>query len=180
MTIADIKLLEEKRENQLKTVHLIREGDWYRAHDWSTWLLIHFPMCDKQLSVTAKKLKDGYIDAFVGFPCSSMSKYLPNDGSIDFLPVGDTQVDVVLKQVEMGDATAEDIRKQVDGWKDSLPLQESKKQRREDSEVRQEAPRISRISDIIARIVSIPMEDISPKEAYDILRDLRRQVSALF
>ena len=180
MTIADIKVLEEKRENHLKTVHLIREGDWYRAHDWSAWLLIQFPMCDKQLSVTAKKLKDGYIDAFVGFPCTSIDKYLPNDGTIDFLPINDTQIDVVLKQVEMGAATEEQIRQQVDGWKEGLPLQEGKKQRREEREARQEAPRITRFSDIIARIVSIPMEDISPKEAYDILRDLRRQVSALF
>ena len=183
MTISEIRKMEEARHGAQKTVHLTREGEWYRAHDWSAWLLTNFPVGeakDSPLKVTAKKLKDGYVDVFVGFPCTSMGKFLPNDGTIEFLPVSDTQIDVILRTVDLGDATDEQLRQQVDDWKNQQPLQENKKQRREEQEMREQAPRITRLSDVMARIIAIPMEDISPKEAYDILRELRRQVAALF
>ena len=37
MTIAEIIGIETKREEatQWNVIHLIKEGDWYRAHDWS-------------------------------------------------------------------------------------------------------------------------------------------------
>lgn len=185
MTISEIRKTEEQRKDlrQQKTVHLLREGEWYRAHDHSAWLLARFPMgeaSEKPLKVIAKRLKDGYVDAFCGFPCSSMGKYLPNDGTIDFLPVNDAQIDVVLNQVELDDATEEQLREEVDKWKDSLPASEGRKQRREDRDMKEQLPRITRISDIFGRILAIPMEDISPREAYSLLRDLRRDVAAIF
>lgn len=68
----------------------------------------------------------------------------------------------------------------VDEWKESLPIRENKKQHREDKDIINEVTRITRISDVVVKIISLPMEDISPKQAYDILRDLRKQISALF
>ena len=182
MKIEEIIKLESYRKDstQQRTVHLLKEGNFYRAHDWSAWLLVKFPMCEKQLSVTAKKLKDGYIEIFVGFPCSSIEKYIPNDGTVEFLPINDNQIDVVLTNIELGEVTEEQLRHDIDEWKTSLPIQEEKKPRREDREIREQAPRILRFTDVIARIVSIPIEDISPRQAWDELRDLRRQVSSMF
>ena len=182
MKLAEIRQMEESRKDQMNVVHLIQEGAFYHAYDWSAWLMSRFPIGEaknKPMAVTASKLKDEYINAFVGFPATSMGKYIPNDEIAEFKPIGDTQIDVVLN-VDLGDATVEDVRKMVDEWKDSLPLKQGKKKEREDREVSKEAPRIVRITDIIARIVSIPMEDISPRQAYDILRDLRRDISAIF
>ena len=182
MRLAEIRQIEETREGQMNVVHLIQEGAFYHAYDWSAWLLTKFSIGEaknKPMVVTASKLKDEYINAFVGFPATSMGKYIPNDEIAEFKPVGDTQIDVVLN-VDFGDATVEDIRKMVDEWKDSMPLKQGKKKEREDREVSKESTRIVRITDIIARVVSLPMEDISPKQAYDILRDLRRDISAIF
>jgi hypothetical protein len=89
---------------------------------------------NKTMTVTAKKLKDGYIHAFVGFPATSLAKYVPNDGSVEFKPVSDTQIDVTLN-LDFGDATVEDVRAMVEEWKNSLPLSENKKQHREDRDV---------------------------------------------
>ncbi len=183
MTIAEIRKMEEQRTGCEKTVHLIKEGDWYRTHDWSAWLMSRFPTgeaVEKPLKVTAKRMKDGYADAFVGFPCTSIGKYLPEDGSAEFRPVSDTLVDVVLTQVDFGDATTEQLREQVDQWKESLPMEPSKKQRREEREAAEQAPRIVRFTDIVNRIIALPIEDTSPREAYEILRDLRRQITAMF
>lgn len=183
MTIADIRKTEESREGSMNVVHLIKEGSFYHANDWSAWLMTKFPIgeaINKPMVVTAKKTKDDYIHAFVGFPATSIGKYIPNDGSVGFSPVSDSQIDVVFSHVDFGEATMTDIRKQVDEWKGTLPIQESKKHRREDRDIQVQAPRITRICDIIQRIIAVPLEDISPRDAYNILRDLRRDISAIF
>ena len=182
MTIAEIRKLEEDRDGKLNIVHLQKEGSFYHANDWSAYLMTKYPIgeaLNKPMAVTAKKLKDGYIHAFVGFPATSIGKYVPNDGSISFTPVSDTQIDVTLN-LDFGEATVEQVREMVDEWKESLPLAENMKQHRDDHNIQTQAPRITKISDIIGRILSIPMEDISPKQAYDILRELRRDVAAIF
>ena len=182
MTIAEIRKMEEEREGSLGVVHLQKEGSFYHANDWSAWLMTKYPIgeaVNKPMNVTAKRLKDGYIHAFVGFPATSLTKYVPNDGSVVFKPVSDNQIDVTLN-IDFGEATVQEIREMVEEWKDSLPIADTKKQHREDRDVQSQAPRITRITDILARIVSLPMEDLSPREAYDILRELRRDISAIF
>ena len=174
--------MEEEREGSLRVVHLQKEGSFYHANDWSAWLMTKYPIgeaVNKPMNVTAKRLKDGYIHAFVGFPATSLTKYVPNDGSLVFKPVSDNQIDVTLN-IDFGEATVQQIREMVEEWKDSLPIADTKKQHREDRNVESQAPRITRITDILARIVSLPMEDLSPREAYDILRELRRDISAIF
>ena len=183
MTIAEIIAIESARQEQeqLNVIHLIKEGDFYRAHDWSAWLMSAFPFgetLEKPLKVLAKKLKDGYIDAFCGFPASSIGKYIPQD--MEFNPVNDTQIDVKVTLPDGFDATFDAMSKKKEDWKLSLPLVENKKHKREDHEIQEQAPRIIRFTDIISRIVSLPMDEISPREALDILRNIRRQVIALF
>ena len=181
MTITEIRKIEEERKEQLDVVHLIKEGSFYHANDWSAWLMTKYPIGEavhKPMVVTAKKLKDNYIHAFVGFPTTSLAKYIPNDGSVEFRPISDNQIDVVLN-IDF-DQTVEQLRPVVDEWKESLPIRENKKQHREDKNITGEVAHITRISDVVVKIISLPMEDISPKQAYDILRDLRKQISALF
>lgn len=92
MTITEIRKIEEERKEQLDVVHLIKEGSFYHANDWSAWLMTKYPIGEaihKPMVVTAKKLKDDYIHAFVGFPTTSLAKYIPNDGSVEFRPISD-------------------------------------------------------------------------------------------
>lgn len=184
MQIAEIIAIETARQepDTWNVIHLLKEGDFYRAHDWSAWLMSAFPFGEAQekpLKVIAKKLKDGYIDTFCGFPASSIGKYIPQ--GMDFMPVSDVQIDVRIEiPAEIGEVSFEALNSLKEEWKNSIPLQENKKQKREEREAAVQAPRIMRISDIMARIISLPMEELSPKEAWDVLRDLRRQISALY
>lgn len=185
MTIADIQTLETARQtaDTYGRIHMVKENNFYRAHDWSAWLAVTFPINDawKQLSIVAKKLKDGYIDAFVGIPSTSLEKYIPNDGSVTFVPIGDNQIDILINVTD--DILTSDydtVRKAVDEWKAQLPLTESKKQGRESREVSEARPRITRISDVLQQILSFPLESKSPMEAFEFLRQLRQDVVALF
>lgn len=184
MTIAEIIALETARqeESQLNVIHLLKEGDFYRAHDWSAWLMSAYPIVenlDKPLKVLAKKLKDGYVDAWIGFPASSLGKYIPNDGSIEFKAVSDNQLDVTIQLPADVEKDFESMNKMKEDWKASLAIT-VKKQARENREIQEQAPRIIRFSDIISSLISLPIEDMSPRDAWDYLRDLRRQVTAMF
>ena len=186
MTISEIVSIEEARQeaSSWNVIHFFKEGEFYRAHDWSAWLITAFPFgvsVENPMKVIARKMKDGYIDAWVGFPASSIGKFIPNDGSVGFNAVSDTQIDISIEiPPSVGEVSFDSLNRMKEEWKSSLPIQEGKKQRREDREVLEQAPRIMRFSDIIGRLVSLPMEDLSPREAWDILRDLRRQASAMF
>lgn len=185
MTIAEIISIESARQDaeQFNVVHFIKEGNgFYRAHDWSAWLLKTCPLNDlvANMGVTAKRQKDGYIDAFVGFPATSLKKYLPDAEQLGFAVIDDNHFTVTVElPAEIGEVSFDNLNRKKEEWKQSLPLQDKKKNR-EEREVQEAVPRFMRMSDIVGRLVSLPMEDISPKEAYDILRDLRRQAIGLY
>jgi hypothetical protein len=87
-------------------------------------------------------------------------------------------LDVTLN-VDFGDATVEDIRAQVDEWKESLPLTD-KKQKRDSREASEAAPRAMRLSDIAGRLLSFPLAEKSPLEAWEFVRQLQQQAVNLF
>lgn len=182
MTIEDIIKIEADREGKANVVHLIKEGNFYHANDWSAWLMTKFPIGEavtKPMRVTAKRMKNGYVQAFVGFPVTSIGKYVPNDGSVQFVPVDDVQIDVVLS-ADFGDATIEDLRKMVDEWKEALPLNGDKGNRRHSDEVREAQPRVTRLSDIAGRVLSFDIAEHTPMEAMQFVRDLQHDIAALF
>jgi len=185
MTIADIIELENNRKSPdtFGRIHFIKEGNFYRAHDISAWLITMMPFSEaiKNVSIIAKKLKDGYIDVFIGFPLKSLDKYIPNDGSVTFVPINDIQIDVVIVPTDdILSASFDEIRKAVDEWKLTLPIKAEKSNRREDREITEQRPRITRITDIINHVLAFPLEDKSPMDAYNFLRDLRRDIVAIF
>ena len=100
MNIAEIRELENSRKSpdMYGRIHFIKEGNFYRAHDISAWLIFMMPFSEaiKNIKIFAKKLKDGYIDAWLGFPLTSLEKYIPNDGTVTFVPINDTQIDVMI------------------------------------------------------------------------------------
>ena len=184
MTIAEIIPLETERQesNSWNVIHLIKEGEFYRAHDWSAWLMSAFPFgeaIEKPLKVIAKKLKDGYVDAFLGFPASSIKKYIPDGMECNF--VSDTQIDVKVEiPADIGEVSFDKLNSMKEAWKSNLPLQEGKKHRREEHETTGQAPMFIRFTDVFNRIMALPMEDMSPMDAWNFLRDLRRQISAMY
>ena len=81
MNIAEIRELENSRKSpdMYGRIHFVKEGNFYRAHDISAWLISMMPFSEaiKNIKIFAKKLKDGYIDAWLGFPLTSLEKIHP-------------------------------------------------------------------------------------------------------
>ncbi|MBQ8713011.1 MAG: hypothetical protein IJ551_09390 [Prevotella sp.] len=183
MKIEDFIKMETDRKEpaRFSVVHLVKEGGFYRASDWSAWLLTQFPIGvskEKPMNVTVKQLSNGYIHAFVGFPVGSIAKFIPNEETVAFQPVSDTQIDVTLN-VDFGDATCDDIRQQVDEWKAGLPLNEGK-QKRDAREATETAPRAMRLTDIMGQVLAFPLADKSPREAWEFVRTLQQRLMGFF
>lgn len=182
MKIEDIRKIEEARQEPASwnVIHLLKEDKFYRAYDWSAWLISVFPIGETSTPV-ARRLKDGSISVFVGIPCSSLAKFVPKEGTIDFNPIDNDRIDVTIElPAEIGEASFDNLNKQKEEWKASLPIQKPKSQRREEQEYAHQAPRVVRFSDILAEIVALPIEDMSPREAYNVVCDLRKRVSQMF
>ena len=182
MSLKDILKIESDREKpeSWNLVHLIKEGTFYHANDWSAWLLANFPLNPTLTSMNpnAMKMKDGTINVFVGFPATSMSKYIP-EGS-KFQPIDDNRIDVyVTLPMDYATKTFEEIKAIKEEWIKNLPIS-TKKNERENREVTEQSYHIRKLSDVASAIVSMPIEDMSPKEAWEELRKLRRDVAALF
>lgn len=205
-TYKEIFEIEKQREDstQWNVIHLFRDGNSYKAYEWSAWLCREFATSEewrKQVAVNqltpvhkAVKQSTGSI-IFVGFPMTSIDKFIQKDTQISFTPVGDNRIDIAIELPadQMDEMTLEKLQKKVQEWKKQFPVRAGKGDTPqptaggESSEISELMKMISgapfrpmRMSDILAQINALPIEDVTPNEALKILRILKRQCAALF
>ena len=198
--------VEKNREDvsQWNVIHLFREGSTYKAYEWSAWLCREHGTTDEHLQqVGAKRLNPVHRNVkntggsviFVGFPFASIDKFLPKTSQISFQPVDDNRIDISIELPadQFGDnLNYEALRQKFSEWKQSFPVKDEKKDKPSDGAQRTtEADELlallagsqakpMRMSDIVAQLIALPVEDISPNDALKLLRLLKRQAAALF
>lgn len=96
MTNEQIVQLEHNRVNNLNMIYLIRDNNnWYRAYEWSAYLLEFYPksLSDKPLKATKKHFNGINQDlVWVSLQPQSFDKYMPEaqynkEASDDLIPV---------------------------------------------------------------------------------------------
>lgn len=187
--ISEILDIEKDRNEQDKwnIIHLFKEGGFYRAYNWSAWLIVTFSYNDevrketkdrKPLAVSRKKLKNSDDDfVFVGFPLKSLDKFIP--GNIGFNPITDTQIDVTINLSYDDDTTYEILQEEYETWKDGIKISEDKsKHEKTISENVTIAPRS--ISSVMAQVLSYPLESKTPIENMEFISLLKSQLASLF
>lgn len=188
--IQDILDIERQRTEPetWNVIHLFKEGGFYRAYEWSAWLIVVIAYNDevrkqsqdrKPLSITHKKVRnseDSFL--FVGFPLKSLDKFIPNQ--TNFEAVTDTQIDVTIQLpdeiCELGyDHLADTFGK----WKQEQPIQEpkSKPEDHPSDHNQQKAPRT--ITGIMNQILAYPLEQRTPMENTIFISTLKQQLSEL-
>jgi hypothetical protein len=198
--------VEKNREDasQWNVIHLFREGSTYKAYEWSAWLCREHGTTDEHLQqVGAKRLNPVHRNVkntggsviFVGFPFASIDKFLPKTSQISFQPVDDNRIDIAIElpAEQFGDNLSyEALRQKFGEWKQSFPVKDEKKDKGADGVSRSTETdellslltggpaKPMRMSDILAELVALPVEDISPNDALKMLRILKRQAAALF
>lgn len=169
------EILEKERERasgeQLATVHLFREGTFYRAYEWSAWLLVR---CYPDLKVTHRILKGGEDIVFVGFPLTSLERYTPGESAV--APVDDKCVDIVLPPAA---ADNESLQGGFANWKQAQPLTEASKKREDERQQVERRNASPRLTDIMLDIMAYPIEQHSPMECMGFLSEVKQRISQI-
>ena len=178
--MAQLKEILEKEAQRATTeqcaaIHLVKEGSFLRAYEWSAWLCVHF---FPDLKVTHRALKGGEDIVFVGFPQTSLERFTPQGAAV--VEAADGQIVLVLPsgtfspQAEVGQLAAD-----FAAWKQSQPLTEASKKRQEAEKAVAERGSHPRLTDVMLRIMAYPLERHSPMECMAFLSEVKQQISEI-
>lgn len=134
--IADVLATERNRQQptEWNKIHLFQMGDFYRAYEWSAWLIVAITYSDKvrhqqqgdrkPLKVSKKTLASGGDDfCFVGFPIKSLEKFVPD--RTDFTSTEEKHIVVTIQLPQPTDGTEvtyDRLHEAFQKWRDGILL----------------------------------------------------------
>ena len=173
MQLKEVFAKEQSRSEMVdyRTIHLIPEGTFYRAYEWSAWLCHRYVSQFKPTHRLLKNTEDSVV--FVGFPMTSLERHTPEGATI--AEQEDKTLAVVLPDTLFSETTIEQLQTDFANWKKSVPLVKTKEQgtKNQDKNVKSEAS----VEEVLKRILAYPIEQHSPMEAMAFLSEIKQQLS---
>ena len=133
--IADVLQIERNRQEatEWNKIHLFQMGDFYRAYEWSAWLIVVITYNDevrkqskdrKPLKLSHKQLANSEDTfCFVGFPIKSMEKFIPTRTGFESTENKHIIVTITLPQPKDGtEIDYERLNKAFTEWKTAIPV----------------------------------------------------------
>ena len=133
--IADVLQIERNRQEttEWNKIHLFQMGDFYRAYEWSAWLIVVITYNDevrkqskdrKPLKLSHKQLANSEDTfCFVGFPIKSMEKFIPTRTGFESTENKHIIVTITLPQPKDGkEIDYERLSKAFTEWKTAIPV----------------------------------------------------------
>lgn len=179
-----------KEKGSWNKIYLHKEGKFFRAYEWSAWLIKKF-VCTEEFQkergdikmLTANRYitkKGEYVS--VGFPLESLSKYMPSFENVDFETIDDyAQFDVPVEYNE--NMTYEELVELFEEWKNSLPEKDTKHTDKKTTD--RSVPFVDTTNgrmgmfQIVSQILSYPLSSKTPIENAEFISMLQRQLSML-
>ena len=172
MQLKEVFSKEQSRKEVVdyRTIHLIPEGTFYRAYEWSAWLCHRYVSQFKPTHRLLKNTEDSVV--FVGFPMTSLERHIPEGATVT--EQEDKTIALILAETVFGETTTEQLQTDFANWKKSVPLVKSKT----NSELRIKNFELKNDElDILKRILAYPIEQHSPMEAMAFLSEIKQQLS---
>ena len=174
MQLKEVFAKEQSRSEMVdyRTIHLIPEGTFYRAYEWSAWLCHRYVSQFKPTHRLLKNTEDSVV--FVGFPMTSLERHTPEGATV--AEQEDKTVAVILPETVLGEkVTIDQLQTDFANWKKSVPLVKTKEQgtKNQDKNVKSEAS----VEEVLKRILAYPIEQHSPMEAMAFLSEIKQQLS---
>lgn len=174
MQLKEVFSKEQSRKEVVdyRTIHLIPEGTFYRAYEWSAWLCHRYVSQFKPTHRLLKNTEDSVV--FVGFPMTSLERHTPEEATV--MEQEDKTMAVVLPETVFGEkVTIDQLQTDFANWKKSVPLVKTKEQgtKNQDKNVKSEAS----VEEVLKRILAYPIEQHSPMEAMAFLSEIKQQLS---
>ena len=179
--LKDILEIERKRISQgpHNTIYLFPEGTFYRAYEWSAWLCCRYM---NQFKATRREQKTELTDdattVFIGFPITSLAKYLPEEPRVatnDDKSVAITLQPSVFPETESAELLLEDFR----NWKNSVPMAQPKKTSLRDDLKGGAEIQPHRLSEVMLRVLAFPVEQKTPMECMAFIAEIKQQLASL-
>ena len=173
MQLKEVFSKEQSRKEVVdyRTIHLIPEGTFYRAYEWSAWLCHRYVSQFKPTHRLLKNTEDSVV--FVGFPMTSLERHTPEGATV--AEQEDKTIALILAENVFGETTTEQLQTDFANWKKSIPLVKSKEQgtKNQDKNVQVDVS----VEGIMKRILAYPIEQHSPMEAMAFLSEIKQQLS---
>ena len=181
ITAIEYDRLRKEPENWNKVI-LHREGKFYRAYEWSAWL-IKTVVCTeafqkergdaKPLSCHRQKNKSGEF-AMLGFTVESISKFIPTHKDMSPLPDSPDDICIEIEINLNGDETYEQLQHRFESWRGTLPEPANK-----NNKGSSEAPRKTGAFQIIADLIAYPLERRTADENVEFISSLKQKAAEL-
>lgn len=190
--LKDIFAREAEREmpESWNKIHLYKVGDFWRAYEWSAWLIAVITFNDevrmqtkdrKPLHVTRMKRTDveGATYCSVGFPIRSLEKFVPQRENFESEGDYHAVVTITIPQPSDGSAiTHERLAEAVERWKETITIKQSTSSRKKATP---DAPHSEARAGVglLSQIMAYPLEERTAVENMQFIRSLKDQVIAI-
>lgn len=173
MQLKEVFSKEQSRKEVVdyRTIHLIPEGTFYRAYEWSAWLCHRYVSQFKPTHRLLKNTEDSVV--FVGFPMTSLERHTPEGATV--AEQEDKTIALILAENVFGETTTEQLQTDFANWKKSVPLVKTKEQGAKNQD--QKVLKDGSVEGVVKRILAYPIEQHSPMEAMAFLSEIKQQLS---
>lgn len=192
--LVEVFTQEWDRENpaEWSKIHLYKMGDFWRAYEWSAWLISVVTFNDK-VRMTTKDRKPIHVtrmrrtdveDAtycFVGFPVRSVEKYIPNRETFESVDDKHVVITIALPTPTDGsEVTFERLKEAVEKWKESYDIKVQKPKKEKPSA----APGPMAVArptgaGILAQIMAYPLAERTAVDNIAFISSLKNQITAI-
>ena len=192
--LEDVFAQEWDRENpaEWNKVHLYKIGDFWRAYEWSAWL-ISVVTYNEKVRMTTKDRKplhvtrmrrtdiDNATYCFVGFPVKSVEKYIPERENFESVDDKHVVITIALPTPTDGsEVTFERLKEAVEKWRENYDISERKPKKEKPSA----APGPMAVArptgaGILAQIMAYPLAERTAVENIAFISSLKNQITAI-
>ena len=185
---------EWDRENpaEWNKIHLYKMGDFWRAYEWSAWLISAVSFNDN-VRMTTKDRKPIHVtrmrrtdveDAtycFVGFPVKSVEKYIPKRETFESIDDKHVVITIALPTPTDGsEVTFERLKEAVEKWKENYEIKVQKPKKEKPSA----APGPMAVArptgaGILVQIMSYPLAERTAVDNIAFISSLKNQITAI-
>ena len=173
-------------------IHLYKMGDFWRAYEWSAWLISVISYNDN-VRMTTKDRKPIHVtrmrrtdieDAtycFVGFPVKSVEKYIPERETFDSIDDKHVVITIALPTPTDGsEVTFVRLKEAVEKWKENydIKVQKPKKEKPSAAPGPMAVARPSGAG-ILAQIMAYPLAERTAVENIAFISSLKNQITAI-
>ena len=191
-SLADVFQIENDRLKPEKwnKIHLFKMGDFWRAYEWSAWLIAVITYNDKvrmatrdrrPLQVTRMERTDVEgTYCFVGFPLKSIEKYIPTRDSFESSDENDKHVVVTITLPQPADGSEvsyERLSEAFNKWKEGIEIKQKKEKK--EKQVPAAQPTTQTSGGILSQIMAYPLSERTAMENIQFIQSLKQQISAI-